>query len=72
MTKPAPQIVPLPLENPALDPFDPANLRLSQAFTETAGVKKLRPPSPYENRARKISSEFIQALSTKRIFRSSN
>ena len=41
MTKPAPQIVPPALETPALDPFDPANLRLSQAFTETAGVKKL-------------------------------
>src|SRR5207342_3117446 len=41
MTKPAPQIVPPPLKTPALDPFDPANLRLSQAFTETAGVKKL-------------------------------
>ena len=24
-----------------LDPFDPANLRLSQSFTETVGVKKL-------------------------------
>jgi hypothetical protein len=23
------------------DPFDPAKLRLSQSFTETAGVKKL-------------------------------
>ncbi len=27
---------------PALDPFDPANLRLNQSFTETVGVKKLR------------------------------
>lgn len=26
---------------PALDPFDPANLRLDQAFVETSGVKKL-------------------------------
>src|SRR5262249_27720641 len=26
---------------PAPDPFDPANLRLSQSFVETAGVKKL-------------------------------
>jgi hypothetical protein len=25
-----------------LDPFDPANLRLSQSFVETSGVKKLR------------------------------
>ena len=37
-----------------LDPFDPANLRLSQSFTETVGVKKLlttipvRKPSPQE------------------------
>ena len=36
------------------DPFDPANLRLSQSFTETVGVKKLlttvpvRKPSPQE------------------------
>ena len=36
------------------DPFDPANLRLSQAFVETAGVKKLlttvpvRKPSPQD------------------------
>ena len=31
-------------ETPATppDPFDPANLRLSQSFVETAGVKKLR------------------------------
>ena len=26
----------------APDPFDPANLRLDQSFTETVGVKKLR------------------------------
>ena len=37
-----------------LDPFDPANLRLSQSFTETVGVKKLlttipvRKPGPQE------------------------
>ena len=37
-----------------LDPFDPANLRLSQSFTETVGVKKLlttvpvRKPSPQD------------------------
>jgi hypothetical protein len=36
------------------DPFDPANLRLSQSFVETAGVKKLlttipvRKPSPQD------------------------
>jgi hypothetical protein len=36
------------------DPFDPANLRLSQAFTQTVGVKKLlltipvRKPSPQD------------------------
>jgi hypothetical protein len=41
-------------ERQAPDPFDPANLRLSQAFVETAGVKKLlttvpvRKPSPQE------------------------
>ena len=45
-------------ENPEpttpLDPFDPANLRLSQSFTETVGVKKLlttvpvRKPSPQD------------------------
>jgi len=38
----------------APDPFDPANLRLSQAFTETVGVKKLlttvpvRKPGPQD------------------------
>ena len=37
-----------------LDPFDPANLRLSQSFTETVGVKKLlttvpvRKPGPQD------------------------
>ena len=36
------------------DPFDPTNLRLSQSFTETAGVKKLltavpvRKPNPQD------------------------
>ena len=43
MNKPTLQAVP-PTDtttDPLLDPFDPANLRLSQAFVETAGVKKL-------------------------------
>jgi hypothetical protein len=41
-------------EAPVPDPFDPANLRLSQSFTETVGVKKLlttipvRKPNPQE------------------------
>jgi hypothetical protein len=41
-------------QTPPLDPFAPANLRLSQSFTETAGVKKLltivpvRKPSPQD------------------------
>ena len=45
--------VPQPTTTP-FDPFDPANLRLSQSFTETVGVKKLlttipvRKPSPQE------------------------
>jgi hypothetical protein len=35
---------PGPSKTPTIapDPFDPANLRLSQAFVETSGVKKLR------------------------------
>ena len=28
-------------QDPPPDPFDPANLRLSQSFTDMAGVKKL-------------------------------
>jgi hypothetical protein len=42
------------LDNSPLDPFDPANLRLSQSFTETVGVKKLvttvpvRKPGPQD------------------------
>jgi hypothetical protein len=45
-TKANPNTVPDPQPNtqqqaPALDPFDPNNLRLSQSFVETAGVKKL-------------------------------
>jgi hypothetical protein len=41
-------------EGAPADPFDPANLRLNQAFTETVGVKKLlttvpvRKPSPQD------------------------
>ena len=41
-------------QDPSPDPFDPANLRLSQSFTEMAGVKKLltnvpvRRPNPQE------------------------
>src|SRR5262249_36952961 len=31
---------------PAPDPFDPTNLRLSQSFVETAGVKKLTTTVP--------------------------
>lgn len=40
--------------NPSLDPFAPENLRLSQSFTETVGVKKLlttvpvRKPGPQD------------------------
>src|SRR5215510_6541646 len=40
--------------NAPLDPFDPQNLRLSQSFTETVGVKKLlttipvRKPGPQD------------------------
>src|SRR5262249_37286236 len=40
--------------NTPLDPFDPANLRLSQSFVETGGVKKLlttvpvRKPNPQD------------------------
>ena len=49
MNKPSLQAVPEPdggtqdaaVTTPQLDPFDPANLRLSQSFTETVGVKKL-------------------------------
>ena len=62
MNKPSLQAVPEPdggtqdaaVTTPQLDPFDPANLRLSQSFTETVGVKKLlttvpvRKPSPQE------------------------
>lgn len=44
MTKPTLQAVDpeTKTNTPALDPFDPANLRLNQSFTETVGVKKLR------------------------------
>jgi hypothetical protein len=53
------QVVPPGTENTnsptnSLDPFDPANLRLSQSFTETVAVKKLlttvpvRKPSPQD------------------------
>ena len=62
MNKPSLQAVPesdggtqdAAVTTPQLDPFDPANLRLSQSFTETAGVKKLlttvpvRKPSPQD------------------------
>jgi hypothetical protein len=56
MTKPSIQAVnPTPNSTGAPpDPFDPANLRLSQSFVETAGVKKLlsvvpvRKPSPQD------------------------
>ena len=58
--KNTPNLVPDPdqlsntTEAPVPDPFDPANLRLSQSFTETVGVKKLlttipvRKPSPQD------------------------
>jgi hypothetical protein len=42
------------VQDPSPDPFDPANLRLSQSFTEMAGVKKLltnvpvKRPNPQE------------------------
>ena len=38
---PTPQAVPSDPRPAALDPFDPANLRLDQAFNETTPVKKL-------------------------------
>jgi hypothetical protein len=45
-TKANPSTVPNPntdptQQAPAFDPFDPSNLRLSQSFVETVGVKKL-------------------------------
>jgi hypothetical protein len=49
-----PVAYPTPTNPPAGNPFDPANLRLSQAFVETAGVKKqiltvpVRKPSSQE------------------------
>jgi hypothetical protein len=45
---------PIPADTIPVDPFDPANLRLSQSFTETVGVKKLlttvpvRKPGPQD------------------------
>jgi hypothetical protein len=44
---------PQPLPMPPPDPFNPANLRLSQSFVETAGVKKLLTTVP----VRKPSSQ---------------
>jgi len=49
MNKPSPQAVPEPegetqgaaVTTTQLDPFSPANLRLSQSFTETVRVEKL-------------------------------
>ena len=43
------------------DPFDLASLRLSQNFTESAGVKKLLRTVPVHSRMRKISSAFTLA-----------
>jgi hypothetical protein len=68
--KNTPNLVPDPdqlsntTEAPVPDPFDPANLRLSQSFTETVGVKKLlttipvRKPGPQEWVRVHPSSEF--------------
>jgi hypothetical protein len=53
MNTPSLHVVNNPAANTA-DPFDPANLRLSQSFAETVGVKKLlltipvRKPSPQD------------------------
>jgi hypothetical protein len=55
-TKPEPYPQPNAVEPqaPTADPFDPANLRLSQSFVETVGVKRLlttvpvRKPSPQD------------------------
>jgi hypothetical protein len=49
-----PELIAAEQQTPRADPFDPANLRLSQAFAETVGVKKLlttvpvRKPSPQD------------------------
>ena len=55
MPKPMLQVTDAPDNtNAPLDPFDPQNLRLSQSFTETVGVKKLlttvpvRKPGPQD------------------------
>ena len=54
MLKPELQAVNVEASANTSDPFDPANLRLSQSFTETVGVKKLlrtvpvRKPSPQD------------------------
>ena len=57
---------------PALDPFDPANLRLNQSFTETVGVKKLRLTIRSASRARRTSCGSTPTLSTATTFRSSS
>jgi hypothetical protein len=53
-SKPTPILQTVQPSEPCRDPFDPANLRLDQSFTETARVKKLlttvpvRKPSPQD------------------------
>ena len=75
MTKPTLQAVDpeTKTNTPALDPFDPANLRLNQSFTETVGVKKLRLTVPVRaSRARRTSCGSTPTLSTATTFRSSS
>ena len=54
------------------DPFDPANLRLSQSFAETVGVKKLLTTVPVANPTRKILCGFTLVPSIARTSRSSS
>ena len=57
-SKPTPTLQAVQPSDPGpatLDPFDPANLRLDQSFTETAPVKKLLRQFPCVSQARKIS-----------------
>jgi hypothetical protein len=46
------------------DPFDLSNLRLTQDFVETAGVKKLLRTCPLANRIRRTSFAFIRIPTT--------
>ena len=42
-----------PSDTPAPNPFDPANLRLDQSYTETVGVKKLITTIPVKKPSQK-------------------